>query len=31
MKECPWCGRNTLEKEGSAEELLDEVDSIINE
>lgn len=31
LKECPWCGKNSLEKEGSAEELLDEVDDIINE
>ena len=31
MRECPWCGRDTLEKEGSAEDLLDEIDSIINE
>ncbi len=31
MLECPWCGRDTLEKEGSAEELLDEVNGIINE
>lgn len=31
IRECPWCGRDTLEKEGSAEELLDEVNGIINE
>ena len=31
MTECPWCGRNSLIKEGSAEELLSEVDDILNE
>jgi len=31
MKECPWCGRNSLEKEGSAEELLDEVNKVLSE
>ena len=27
-KECPYCGKRTLEKERSAEELLDDVDQI---
>jgi RNA polymerase subunit RPABC4/transcription elongation factor Spt4 len=30
MTECPWCGRNSMIKEGSAEELLSEVDDILN-
>lgn len=30
-KECPYCGRNTLEPEKSASELLNEVDRILNE
>jgi DNA-directed RNA polymerase subunit RPC12/RpoP len=29
--ECPYCGRNTLEKEKSAEELLDEVERVLEE
>ncbi len=29
-KECPYCGKKTVEKERSAEELLDDVDKITN-
>ena len=31
MVECPWCGRNSLVNEGSAEELLTEVDEILKD
>jgi 4-hydroxy-3-methylbut-2-en-1-yl diphosphate synthase IspG/GcpE len=31
LTECPWCGRNSLVKEGSAEELLDEVNDILGD
>ena len=30
-KECPYCGRSRIEKEKSAEELLEEVDKILDE
>ncbi len=30
-KECPYCGRTTLEKEKSAEELLNEVEKLLEE
>jgi biotin synthase-like enzyme len=30
-KDCPYCGRSTLEKEKSAEELLTEIDDILSE
>lgn len=29
--ECPYYGKNTLEKEKSAEQLIDEVNEIINQ
>jgi len=29
--DCPYCGRNTLEKEKSAEELLDEIGKALEE
>ncbi len=29
--ECPYCGRDTLEKEPSAEELLNEVEKMLKE
>jgi len=28
-KDCPYCGRRNIEKEASAEELLDEVEKIL--
>lgn len=28
QKECPYCGKKTIEKERSAEELLDEIDKL---
>lgn len=31
QKDCPYCGKRALEKEKSAEELLDEVTGILNE
>ena len=31
VSECPYCGKDTLEKEKSAEELLEEVDRFLNE
>ena len=30
-KDCPYCGRDTLEKEPDASELLDEVEKLLNE
>jgi hypothetical protein len=29
-RDCPYCGRETLEKEKNASELLDEVDDLLN-
>ena len=29
--ECPYCGRDTLEKEPDAEELLDEVERLLED
>ncbi|MBS3075801.1 hypothetical protein J4429_05070 [Candidatus Pacearchaeota archaeon] len=31
LSECPYCGRDTLEKEKSAEELLSDINNILNE
>jgi hypothetical protein len=31
IRECPWCGRNSLEKEKSANELLDDINNILEE
>lgn len=30
-KECPYCGKRTVEKEKSAEELLNEVDGLLKD
>lgn len=31
MRECPWCGKNTIEAEKSAGELLNEINDILQE
>jgi rubrerythrin len=30
-RDCPYCGRDTLEREKSAEELLDDVNDLLQE
>ena len=30
-KECPYCGKETLERDKSAEEILDEVEKLLGE